>query len=437
MKKIFSVVVFMILWTQISAQQEKCGFSLAQRYLERMYPAYYDAMQMHLRDLQSEKYKLTQNSRNEIFRVPVVIHVVHNATEENIADSLIISQMEVINEDFRRQNPNAADIRDIFRDVVGDARIEFELKEIRRVKTTSLFSVSLLTGELPDNVKQTSAGGSNAADPTNFLNIWICKIQPIAFGPLVLGQILGYAYPPMGLPNWPDGVSAPSPGLDGVVLDYRMIGRRSPFTIDPGTGTPIRGMGRTATHEIGHYLGLRHVWGDGGDIFGTEDSCNEDDGIEDTPNTGAQSNFSCDKTVNSCDEGPGDLPDMVENFMDYAAEDCQNSFTIGQIALMRSVLLNQRCDLVDACQTTSANNENAPLVRITPTLLDQGQQLEISHPYDQDVKLSIYNQMGQMMMQQHINEKNVRVTLSNISSGLYVAVLHYKNRQFVQKIQIR
>ena len=437
MKNIFTLVLFILFWTQISAQQEKCGFGMAQKYLERMYPAYYDAMQMQLRDLQSEKYRLTQNSRNEIFRIPVVIHIVHNAAEENIHDSLIISQMEVINEDFRRQNANAGDIREIFRDVVGDAKIEFELKEIRRVKTTNLFSVSLLTGELPDNVKQTSGGGSDAADPANFLNIWICKIQPIAFGPLVLGQILGYAYPPMGLPNWPDGVSAPSPGLDGVVLDYRMIGRRSPFTIDPGTGTPIRGMGRTATHEIGHYLGLRHVWGDGGDIFGTTDSCNEDDGIEDTPNTGAQSDFSCDKTVNSCDDGPGDLPDMVENFMDYAAEDCQNSFTNGQIALMRSVLLNQRCDLVDACQTNSTYDGGKQLVRISPTLLEQGQQIEITHPYDHDVKLSLYTPMGQMMLQQPITEKNVRVSIPNIPSGLYVAVLQYKNTQFVQKIQIR
>ena len=142
--------------------------------------------------------------------------------------------------------------------------------------------------------------------------------------------------------------------LDGVVIDYRVFGRNSPFELDLGQGTPIVTQGRTPVHEVGHYLGLRHVWGDGGGLLGG-DSCMEDDGVADTPNSGSQANFDCDPTRNTCIDATDDLPDMIENFLDYSSEACMNSFTMGQIEIMRGVLENERCMLVDACSVLSTN----------------------------------------------------------------------------------
>jgi hypothetical protein len=151
--------------------------------------------------------------------------------------------------------------------------------------------------------------------------------------------LLGYATPPDGLPHWPDGSVD---GLsDGVVIQYEAFGSNNPNPLIAGGGE-VDVRGRTTTHEVGHYLGLRHIWGDG--------DCTAEDGVDDTPNAVDQSNQDCDIEKNTCTDDIGDLgdlPDMVENYMDYSAETCQNSFTLGQIELMRGVILTERFDLID------------------------------------------------------------------------------------------
>lgn len=282
-------------------------------------------------------YKNMENAgdRNESFKIPVVVHIVWKNNEENLHDSLIDSQIKVLNDAFRLRNENRTDIRDLFKDLQADAEIEFELKDVIRVKTTANFSLSLT--DLPDNVKRPANGGSEAVDVDRHLNIWVCKIQPI---PFIGGQILGYAYPPDGLSNWPDDASAPSKNLEGVVIDYRVFGLNNPNKLTVN-GTTHQSLARTTVHEVGHYLGLRHIWGDGRGLFGGN-SCNVDDGIKDTPNQGTQSAGGCNKNSNTCIDTSNDLPDMIENYMDYSGEDCQNTFTKEQVALMRSVLRNQR-----------------------------------------------------------------------------------------------
>lgn len=170
------------------------------------------------------------------------------------------------------------------------------------------------------------------------MNVWICNMEIFGFTAL-----LGYATPPSGLPNWPPGATTGL--LDGVVVQFQTVGDNNPNPLATGDVK-----GRTLTHEVGHYLGLRHIWGDG--------NCLEEDGIDDTPNADAQSNQDCDTTKNTCvDNIFGiDLPDMVENYMDYSAESCQNSFTQGQADLMRAVLENQRIDLI---QNNPASTDEA------------------------------------------------------------------------------
>jgi hypothetical protein len=126
----------------------------------------------------------------------------------------------------------------------------------------------------------------------------------------------------------------------GVVLHYKMVGRNNPLATTPVLAAANKG--RVAVHEVGHFLGLRHIWADD---QGTFNRCMLDDYIDDTPLQGLGSNFDCNKNLNSCIEPKNDMPDMVENYMDYSTHLCQNMFTKQQAITMRNALTDFRKDL--------------------------------------------------------------------------------------------
>lgn len=417
----------------IDAQKILCGYDLAVQSMEDKYPGYKEAVQKTFEAAKQRGQASRLNRNDETYTIPVVVHVVWKEEEQNIHDSLIYSQIDVLNEDFQRLNADAGNIRPIFEDVVGSPNIEFKLLAIERVETSELFEASL-TG-LPDNVKVTSQGGSDAYDTETHLNIWVCMLQPLSIGGISLGQILGYAYPPAGLPNWPTDqpIAAPSPELDGVVIDYRVFGRVSPFEVDPGLGTPLQTQGRTPTHEVGHYLGLRHIWGDGGGLFGG-DSCGEDDGVEDTPNAGTQSNFDCDINKNTCTDAVDDKPDMIENFMDYAAEDCMNSFTQGQIDIMRGVLENERNGLLmNPASTSTIDLSNEFSIAPNPTSGILSFETSI---YDvEKYSVEVFNLTGQKVPFS-IDFTSKNINLEGLPSGLYILNLQKDKMQVVKKISV-
>lgn len=441
--KTLVLVALVMVTTQFAAAQHiLCGYDLAVEKMEDQYPSYRENVDQLFE--KAQRHAIANRglrSSDNTYTIPVVIHVVWKEDIENLEDSILLSQIDVLNEDFRRMNEDAINIRPEFADIVGDAGIEFDLIDIIRVQTEEEFSVSL-TG-LPDNVKQTAEGGSDAMDTDTHLNIWICQIQPISIGPIQLGQVLGYAYPPADLDNWPEGQSAPSPELDGVVIDYRAFGRNNPNELDVGLGAPIIVKGRTTTHEVGHYLGLRHIWGDGGGIFGG-DSCGEDDGIEDTPNAGGQSQFDCDLSKNTCTGGSEDLPDMVENYMDYASEDCMNSFTVGQIELMRSVLEINRPNLA----MINTDTTTVDTTTVSASFIDLSDQLNVfPNPTSSKVyfasnsidlanyNLNIYTLLGKKI-NTGIKITNNQLDLSAFDTGVYFIKLENNKHQIVKKISI-
>jgi hypothetical protein len=335
---------------QLDGQQHfMCGHEWVMHHLEKQFPGY----SAHVQKEFGKALAYVEEARtiNEVLTIPVVVHVVYKNDNENLHDSLVENQISVLNESFRLQNDNRDEVRPIFKDLQADAGIEFVLQEVKRVKTSANFALSL--NGLPDQVKRSANGGSDAVSPTTALNIWVCRIQPI---PIIGGQILGYAYPPAGLNNWPAGSEAPSTSLEGVVIDFRAFGRNNPNVLEVNGKVHVA-VGRTAVHEVGHYLGLRHIWGDGGGIFGGS-SCSQDDGIEDTPNQGQQSAGVCNSAQNTCTDASADLPDMIENYMDYSAETCQNTFTKQQVGLMRAVLQNQRSGLLSSVPDYPAITEN-------------------------------------------------------------------------------
>jgi hypothetical protein len=248
-------------------------------------------------------------SQSQIIQIPVVVHIVYKEEAQNLSLEQIESQLRILNEDFRRLNADTTLTPAIFQPIAGDIQLEFCLASvdpegnpttgITRTATSNTFFSSNT-----NDVKYTAGGGIDAWDPDVYLNMWVCNLA---------GNILGYAQYPGG-----------NPETDGVVIDYEAFG-------DMGTAVPPFHLGRTGTHEVGHYLNLRHVWGNGG--------CSSDDYVADTPvASGANYNsLPCDfPGNNSCTIGNDDLPDMFQNYMDYSDDACVNLFTKGQKERMRA-----------------------------------------------------------------------------------------------------
>ena len=366
----------------------------------------------------------------ELYTIPVVVHVVWQEEAQNVSDEAIADVIDVLNEDYRRLNADADQVRTEFADVVGDPFIQFELAGVERVSTTATFELDLLGGSLPDNVKNGAEGGSDAWDTEHYLNIWVCNIEG--------GGLLGYAYPPADLENWPEGANAPSPELDGVVIHHEVFRRTGTYTTTGLLGgeevtIPVRG--RTVTHEIGHYLGLRHIWGDGLlSILGIPD-CDADDGVADTPNQGASSQFACDPEQNSCTDEVDDKPDMFENYMDYASEDCLNSFTQGQIAIMRSVLENERIGLIEQMVSSSEPVVNSDHLQLFPNPV--ADQLTISWRVEPTEELSyrLLDMQGrQLMMWERGPEWQGQISLANLAAGVYSLVIEGSDQIWVERL---
>jgi len=268
--------------------------------------------QLEQRMLEIESYtqaRAQQRQQNSQFRVdgaiitiPVVVHVIYNNANQNISDAQIQSQIDVINEDFRRLNGDA----DNTWSQAADTQIEFCMATVdpngNATNGITRKSSTRTSWGTNDAMKSTSQGGVNPWPTGEYLNMWVCNIG---------GGILGYA-------QFPGGAAS----TDGVVMSPQYFG-----SSDKGSGFFLSApfdKGRTTTHEIGHFLNLRHIWGDGG--------CGVDDFVSDTPESDA-SNGGCATTHVSC----GSL-DMVQNYMDYSDDSCMNLFTQGQKNRMRDVL---------------------------------------------------------------------------------------------------
>ncbi len=417
-----------------------CGQDILHHIMREHYPELQQAFENTFEGCRAEATRKTSGvSERSVLTIPVVIHVVWKNLEENLHDSILLDQIAVLNEDYNRLNADTGNLRAIFQAVAGDAQIRFELDEIRRVQTNADFRLNILGGEILANLKSTAQGRSDAKDPTRYLNIWICRIQPVTILGIPLGQVLGFAFPPNNLPNWPANSGAPSLGQDGVVLDFRTIGRNNPNPMpNPGGSGNLAIRGRTATHEVGHYLGLRHIWGDGG-LLGLPNDCNQSDGIDDTPFVNAQSSFDCNKSRNTCVKVEPhygmDMPDLVENYMDYSSETCMNMFTKGQVNHMRAVLEGPRKTLVQSSSTSSAVAQDMPAVYPNPAT---GSEFWLSIPPNwQNSHLSLFSADGRLQLERRIESampSGMRVGAETLTKGWYFLRLQQGSRLWSTRI---
>jgi hypothetical protein len=454
MKKFILPLLLMVVSFSLTAQNEtehghsdRCGHSLLKKSMEAQYPGYNHAVESTFRRIKNQTENASYSRTDDVYTIPVVVHVVWKESEENISDERIEDQIAVLNEDYRGTNPDFANLRPEFADIAADTKIEFDLVQIIRVETTDTYGLDFITGGLEDNkLKDSANGGSSAADPSTHLNIWVCNIQPLAIGPIVLGQILGYAYPPIDiadfpdLDNWPAEGLNTTPGYDGVVIHYPAFGGRDRTIDDPNLGGEVTMQGRTTVHEVGHYLALRHIWGDPAQnpITGEgEDGCTVDDGIDDTPNASNNSQATgCDDTKNTCTGDVDDLMDMWENYMDYSVEACQVTFTQGQADIMRGVLEGPRVDLPQINTSNTEVDQLLENVTVSPNPTSGMVSLALSSSSNEDYQITVRDILGKQV-QQSINnngKQRIEMNLSSLANGVYFIEIQQGNVRAAKKV---
>ena len=305
-KLLYSFIGLATIVNSANAQNIRCS---SMENLERLILAD-PSLEIRMAKIEKNSQEIMSKNANQgsissssIINIPVVVHVLYNSSVQNISDEQIFSQIDVLNEDFRRLNTdkvntpygfetNAADVEINFCMASTDPNGDVTSGIIRKFTSANSFSSD-------DGVKYNSYGGDDAWPSGSYLNIWVCNLG---------GGLLGYAQ----FPGGPDS-------SDGVVVNYNSFGR------DFSTDAPYN-KGRTTTHEVGHWLNLRHIWGDS--------SCGNDF-VSDTP-TQQTANYGCPSFPNySCSNNL--IGDQFMNYMDYTDDACMNMFSIGQKDRMKSL----------------------------------------------------------------------------------------------------
>lgn len=301
--------------SQQPSLRRECGAMAAHFRLLETDPNFRQA-QANLEGVTSRRMALGDNAFLRVtgpLTINVVVHVVYNAAIENISTNQINSQIAVLNNDFNAKNSDKSKTPSVWAGLIGNANIEFVLaktdpfgKPTSGITRTQTSRISFGTN---DSVKR-ALEGKEPWLTDRYLNIWVCNLT---------AGLLGYAQFPGGPVD-----------TDGVVISYQAFGTE-------GTATPPFNLGRTATHEVGHYLNLRHIWGD------TED-CSGTDMVKDTPNAAGPNQGKPIFPHISCKNGPHG--DMFMNYMDYVDDDAMFMFTIEQVARMHATLADVRSSLI-------------------------------------------------------------------------------------------
>lgn len=339
---------------------------------------------------------------DEIIIIPVVVHLLYNTDIQNITNEQIRSQITALNNDFRMMNADRVNTPAFFASRSADTRIQFCLAQVdpKGKPTSGIIRKKTAKTQFmgDDGMKFTNAGGDDIWDPKQYLNIWVCNM---------FGKSLGYAT----LPGTPAD-------KDGVVINYDVFGTTS------NVAAPFN-LGRTTTHEVAHWLGLTHIWGDA--------QCGSD-GIDDTPPQKSY-NFMCPTfpVLSECSED--DKGDMFMNFMDFTDDACMNMFTHGQKTKMRGLFAknNYRNSFLGGNVCDSTLSVDGPTV-VDSVLLDKPKPSITVYPnpvqsimtvlpendYTIEGKIAIiYDIQGKVLYRSKFQSEKGQINLSFLLPGVY------------------
>ena len=342
--------------------------------------------------------------------IPVVFHVLYKNATQNISDAQINSQLAVLNNDYRKLN---ADFNTVvpaaFRPLGADVEIAF-------CKATRTPSGATTTGITRKSVSASFdfqesyylAAGEPAWDTTKYLNVWIGRFND--------PQILGFAYLP----------SAAGSAFDGLCIGDQFFGTT-------GTASAPFNKGRTGTHEIGHYFGLEHPWGDDFSNCGTVQNS---DGVADTPATD-NPHYDCPSfpsNVNTCTSSANGA--MFMNYMDYVNDACMAFFTAGQKTIMQNTLAGPRLSLLtsNGCSVLGLDEVQAiKAIAVYPNPVSK--YFMITSPQVEIDEVEIFNELGQLVKTQKLSLANNVINIEELASGTYFLRI-YNQGQFLKSDKV-
>src|SRR5688572_1944172 len=398
-KTLLAVMAIFFFAIANSQHLNRCGANEAVRQQMAIDPAYAKKVNELLRN--KGNYSRSTNKGKPpapaSVTIPVVVHVLYNSADQNISDAQVQSQIDVLNEDFGATNDDYNNYDAGYGSVKGDMDITFCLVQVIHKQTKhKSFGAN-------DNMKFNQRGGSDAVDPMHNLNIWVCN----------LGQsLLGYAYYP--------GIT---PEKFGAVCHTNAFGRGDGYALFEDYD-----LGRTATHEVGHSVGLIHMWGDA--------NCGNDQ-VDDTPlhNT---ANVGCPEEghLSTCTGTP---LEMWMNYMDYSDDACMYFFSDGQVSRAGFFIDTdpQLNSIVNsACATTRQGNNDITITTnqnpvtsrerlssiLYPTITSGQLNITMNDPAEGTAVINIYSQDGALMMKQQlfVSGKSLsQINISRLANGIY------------------
>ncbi len=342
-----------------------------------------------------------------VITIPVVVHVVHYGeaigTGRNISDLQIQSQIDVMNEDFRRKNADISSVPGAFRGISDDALIEFCLASEDESGNPTTGIDRVLGGQASyTNSSMNSLVKPNTIwDRDSYLNIWICNMNS-------------------SVTTFPGGAA----NIDGVVVHYTWFGRVE------NVATPFN-LGRTAVHEVGHWLNLYHIWGD-------QSGCTTDDFVTDTPVQDFYTSFGTCPAFPKYDGCTSDYPGvMFYNQMDYSGDACLTMFTYGQTARMEATLFGARASLQNSqgCGNTTGLSEKNILSDVSVFPSPSNGTFNIKTK-TKEYSLTVINVLGEEVYSENISSKASTITL-DLPNGVYFLLLKSGNKLSSQKIIVQ
>lgn len=402
MRTKFTLALITWLFTlQLTAQRNCTSFSYQQEQLQKD-PSL--AIQLEQADAFTRQYINNSNNRSSrvlqgtVIKIPVVVHILYHDPSENVSNAQVAKQIEILNQCYRRKNADTVNTPSRFAGVAADCEIEFQLaiSNPQRRSTTGIIRkyTPIKEWKADDQMKFSAQMGDDAWDSKSYLNIWVCNMR----------QVAGYSTMPGGPAD-----------KDGVVIGFNVFGLGITAGFDKG---------RTSVHEVGHWLGIRHLWGD--------DFCG-DDGIADTPKQ-AVYNSGCPSGVHTSSCGNGPDGDMYMNYMDFTNDACMNLFTKGQAQKMQALfaiggarhLIESSVGLTPPLIMESPLPDESPKW-LHPQLYPNPATTEMTLDLSYDIRwmgklLTIMNLQGQVISQFPITSKTQTINISKLQPGMYLLI---------------
>lgn len=410
------ILILTITTFFVSVDAQRCSTDeLYEQYLERI-PTLAEK-EREIENFIQNWSPTNANQRDGLITIPVVVHILYKSEIENISDLQIYSQIEVLNEDFRLLNETVPNIPGEFKSLAADTELEFCLASLdpNGLPTTGINRIETTFDDIVDigNTKMdrrpralyAELGGADAWDTEHYLNIWVGD------GGNLLGAATNIA------------IADFLPEEDGIVISYTAFGNNCESST---TASPYH-LGRTATHEIGHYLNLRHPWGDCDDF--------DNDLVEDTP---PQSNpyFGCPTYPQmSCGNS-----DMFMNFMNYTDDACMSLFTEGQKERMLATLAGPRIGLTESVGCaflTPTQPFSDEAINVYPNPVSNCLHIDFNAEVPGEIEIDMYNSVGQLVYHVLESSRNFRsIDTSRMANGIYYLTFHAAKQTITKRILV-